>query len=126
LQVNGEIVVADKATVTVKLPNDDTGVLEDKIFKLQRENDAWVYLMADDATEAVAKKEGKNYFFMLRQEVHHAEAKSMIERIAKAEMVYALQNGGLYTDMPTLVTQGLLPDDAQTSDSTGYHYSIVV
>lgn len=126
LQINGEIIVADKATVTVKLPNDDTGVLEDKIFKLQRENDAWVYLMADDATEAVAKKEGKNYFFMLRQEVHHAEAKSMIERIAKAEMVYALQNGGLYTDMPTLVTQGLLPDDAQTSDSTGYHYSIAV
>ncbi|MGI8555102.1 MAG: hypothetical protein ACR2LT_01945 [Pyrinomonadaceae bacterium] len=126
LQISGEIITGDKATVTVKLPNDETGVLEDKVFKLQRENGNWIYLMADEATEAAAKKEGKNYFFALRLDVHHAEAQSMIERIAKAEMVYALQNGGLYTDMQTLITQGLLPDDVQNAASTGYHYSLTV
>ncbi|MGI9034921.1 MAG: hypothetical protein ACR2GD_02665 [Pyrinomonadaceae bacterium] len=126
LQISGEIIAGDKATVTVKMPNDETGVLEDKVFNLQRENDVWVYLMADEATETAARKEGKNYFFALRLDVHHAEAQSMLERINKAEMVYALQNGGLYTDMPTLVAQGLLPADAQSADSTGYHYSLAV
>ena len=126
LQISGEIITTDKATVTVKMPNDDTGVLEDKIFKLQLENDVWVYLMADEATEAAAKKEGKNYFFTLRLEIHHVEAQSMLERINKAEMVYALQNGGFYTDMQTLVTQGLLPADAQNTDSTGYRYHLAL
>ncbi|MGI8468489.1 MAG: hypothetical protein ACR2N3_08555 [Pyrinomonadaceae bacterium] len=126
LQISGEIITGDKAVVTVKMPNDDTGVLEDKVFNLQRENDVWVYLMADEATESAAKKEGKNYFFTLRLEVHHSEAQSMLERITRAEMVYAMQNGGLYTDMPTLITQGLLPDDAQNSASTGYRYTLAV
>lgn len=126
LQISGEIIAGDKATVTVKMPNEETGAVEDKVFKLQRENDNWIYLMADETTETAAKKEGKNYFFALRLEIHHAEAQSMLERITKAEMVYALQNGGLYTDMPTLVAQGLLPADARDAASTGYHYGLVI
>ena len=90
LQISGEIITAGKAVVTVKLPNEDTGALEDKVFNLQRENDAWIYLMADAETAAAARKEGKNYFFMLRQEVHHGEARSMLAQIVKAETVYAL------------------------------------
>ena len=124
LQISGEIITENKATVTVKLPDEETGVLEDKIFNLQRESGAWVYLMADAATETAAKREGKNYFFNLRLEVHHAEAKSMIERIAKAEIAYFVQNGSVYADLPALVAQKLLPADAQTADSTGYRYGV--
>lgn len=126
LQISGEIITGDKATVTIKLPNEETKVLEDKVFNLQRQNNQWVYLMADPETEAAAKKEGKNYFFKMRLEVHHSEAQSMLTRIAKAEMVYAVQNGGLYADLPTLIAQGLLPEDAQNSDSTGYRYGITL
>ena len=61
---------------------------------------------------------------MLRLDVHHAEAQSMMERIAKAQMVYAMQNGGLYGDIPALVSQNLLPADAQSPESTGYRYNI--
>ena len=47
-------------------------------------------------------------------------------RIAKAELVFAAQNGGLYGEMRVLVEKELLPADAQTAESTGYNYKISV
>ncbi|HSK73789.1 MAG TPA: hypothetical protein VK892_18975 [Pyrinomonadaceae bacterium] len=126
IPINGEITSGDSATVTAKFPNDDTGKIELKEFKLKRENGAWKILLADETTEAAIKKEGKNYFFNLKIQVHHSEAKAMIERIAKAQMVYAVQNGGLYGEMKALIESGFLPADAQTSASTGYNYSILL
>ncbi len=126
IEINGEIISNNQATVTAKMPNEETGVLELKEFKLRREADKWVVLTADEAAENAAKKEGKNYFFVLRLDVHHSEAQSMMERIAKAQMVYSMQNGGAYGDMPALIAQNLLPADIQNPQSTGYHYSISV
>jgi outer membrane murein-binding lipoprotein Lpp len=124
IQINGEIITNNQATVNAKMPNEETGVLEDKIFRLRRENDAWTILTADEEAEKAAKKEGKNYFFVLRLDIHHGEAQAMMERIAKAQMVYALQYGGAFADMQTLISQNLLPADAQNPQSTGYHFAI--
>jgi hypothetical protein len=126
LQVSGEIVTGDKATVTVKLPNEETGAFEDQIFNLQRENGKWIYMMADAATEATAKKEGKNYFFALRIEVHHAQARQMIERIAKAQVAYFVQNNSTYGELPALVERGLVPPDVQNTESTGYRFGVAL
>lgn len=126
LQISGEIITGDTATVTVKLPNEETGALEDQIFKMQRDKDQWIYLLADAATEAAAKKEGKNYFFSLRLEVHHAQAQKMIERIAKAQVAYFVQNNSAYGDLPALIASGLLPPDAQDDESIGYRFSIAL
>ena len=106
IQINGEIVTGNTASVTAKMPNDETGVLEDKILTLRRENESWIILTADEKAEAMVKKEGKNYFFNIRIEVHHVEAKMMLERITKAQMVYALRNENTFGDMQTLVSQG--------------------
>jgi hypothetical protein len=110
--------------VTAKIPNDDTGILEDKPFSLRRDGESWVILTADEKAEAMVKKEGKNYFFNVRIEVHQVEAKMMLERIAKAQAVYSLRNAGVFADMQTLVAQGLLAGDVQTTESTGYRYTI--
>lgn len=126
IQINGEIISGGQATVTALMPNEDTGAPELKEFKMRRENETWVILTADEDAEKTAKKEGKNYFFSLRVEVHHVEAQNMMERIAKAEMVYAMQNGGLFGDIPALVQQNLLPADVQNSQSTGYRFNISV
>ncbi|HEX8736880.1 MAG TPA: hypothetical protein VF721_16220 [Pyrinomonadaceae bacterium] len=126
IQINGEIVTGNTATVTAKMPNDDTGVLEDKVFNLRRENDSWIIITADEKAEAAVKKEGKNYFFNIRIEVHHVEAKMMLERISKAEMIYALRNGNAFADMQTLIDQGLLASDAQSTESTGYRYTVTL
>lgn len=124
IEINGEIVSNNQATVTARMPDEDTGNLELREFKLRRENNQWVIVTADEEAERTAKKEGKNYFFILRLDVHHAEVQGMMERIAKAQMVYAMQNGGLYGDIPALISQNLLPADAQNTESTGYRFKI--
>jgi hypothetical protein len=125
VEINGEIVTGELATVTAKLPNDDDK-LEIQQIRLRREGDIWVILSADDESEKKIRKEGKNYFFVLRIETHEDEARQMLDRISKAEMVYALQNGNSYGEIPQLVIAGFLPDDAETADSTGYKYSVSI
>jgi hypothetical protein len=124
VEINGEIISKDKATVTAKLPDNDTDELKIQEIKLRKENNYWVILTVDEAAETEVKKEGKNYFFALRIKTHHEEAKAMLERVNKAQMVYAMQNGGLYADAQTLIAKGFLPIDFSSSETTGYNYQI--
>jgi hypothetical protein len=112
------------ATVTAILPNEDGDKNELQTIKLAKDGEVWKILTVDEEAAKNIKKQGKNYFYQLRIETHEEEARKMLERISKAELAHSLQNGGLFTDMPTLIADGLLPDDAATSVSTGYIYSI--
>jgi hypothetical protein len=124
IEINGEIISGDNATVTANMPNEDGDKNEIQQIKLKKNGDVWVILTVDDAAEARIKKEGKLYFYNLRIETHEEEAKRMLERISKAELAYSLQNGGIYADFQTLIGGGLLPDDVKTSESTGYNYTV--
>jgi len=126
LEINGEIISNNLATVTAKLPNTDTGQLELTKIELRREKEAWLILTADAQAEELARKEGKNYFFVLKMDIHQTEAQIMMERIAKAQTIYAAQNGGVFADMATLVSKNLLPEDINTPKSTGYRYSMTL
>jgi hypothetical protein len=81
-------------------------------------------MTVDETAESEIKKEGKNYFFALRIKTHQEEAKAMLERVNKAQMVYAMQNKGLYADAQTLIEKGFLPKDILTAETTGYNYQI--
>ncbi|HXG84692.1 MAG TPA: hypothetical protein VNI84_11755, partial [Pyrinomonadaceae bacterium] len=122
--INGEIISGDDATVTVKLPENATAKLKLQEIRLKRAGDAWTILTVEESAEKIIKREGKNYFFNLKIETHQAEAKNMLNRIAKAQMLYAAQTGGLYGEMTTLIEKGFLPADALSPDSTGYNYRI--
>ena len=126
VEINGEIVTGDLATVTANLPSIDTDKNEIQKINLRRENDVWVILTVDDAAEKRIKAEGKQYFYNLRVETHEEEARKMLERISKAELAYSFQNGGVCTDAQTLIAAGLLPDDVLTSESTGYNFNVTV
>lgn len=126
LQINGEIVTGNNAIVKIKLTNMDTGQPELMEIKLRKESEDWVVLTGDEKAEEAAKKEGKNYFFVLKIDIHHVEAQKMLERIVKAQAVYALQNGGVFADFQTLISSGYLPEDAQSSQSTGYNFTMTV
>lgn len=126
LPINGEIVTGDKATVTVKMPNEDTEKIEVQEIKLRKEKENWVVLVADTDGEKRAEKEGNNYFFALRMDVHHEEAKAMLNRINKAQIIYSMKNGGKFTDLRTLVEKGYVPKDALGSITTGYKYDIAL
>jgi len=125
LTINGEIVSGDKATVTASLPGDDADKLETQQLELRKEGETWVILTVDEAAEARIKREGKNYFYVLKIETHEDEARDMLDRIAKVQLLYASQNGGNFGDLDQLVAAGL-PDDVKTSATTGYNYSITL
>lgn len=124
--INGEIVSNDRATVTVSLPGEDSEKLETQQIELRKEGDNWILLTVDEASEARIKKEGKNYFYVLRIETHEDEARDMLDRIAKAQLAASVQNGGNFAPMDVLVEGGLLPHDILTSESTGYNYKIAL
>ena len=124
IAINGEIISEDRATVTAKLPDNETDELKIQELKLRRENGVWIMLTVEEKAEKEVRKEGKNYFFALRLKTHHEEAKAMLERVNKAQMIFSVQNGGLFGDMPTLIGKGFLPKDITTSDTTGYNYQI--
>jgi hypothetical protein len=124
VEINGEIVSGDSATVTANLPAEDEDKNEIQTIRLRSQNGVWVILTVEPAAEARIRKEGKNYFYNLKVETHEQEARTMLERISKAQLAYSLQHGGDYAELATLVDAGLLPDDAKTSESTGYAYTI--
>jgi len=124
VEINGEIVSGNLATVTAKLPNEDGDKIELQEIRLRKEGEIWIILSADDAAESRIKKEGKNYFLALRIETHEREAKKMLDRIAKAEMVHALQNKGEFGEIGKLIELGYLPADVTSSETTGYNYSV--
>lgn len=123
VEINGEIITGDQATVTANLPATESDKNELQTIKLRRDAGIWIIQTADEESSKRIKAEGKNYFFNLRIEVHETEAKAMLERISKAQLAHSLQNGS-YTDLATLISTGLLPDDIRSSDSTGYNYRI--
>jgi hypothetical protein len=126
IDINGEIISGNYATVTAKLPDNETKQITLQEIRLRKEGDFWMILTVDEQAESTIKKEGNQYFFNLRLQTHESEAKAMMERISKAQMVYALQNGGVYGEITALVEKGFLPEDALTADSTGYNYRIFV
>ncbi len=126
LEINGEIISGENATVTAKLPGDDPDTLELQEVQLRKNGDHWVILTVDETAEEAIKREGKNYFYALKIETHQEEAKAMLERIAKAQIAYSVENGGKYADMSKLIEIGYLPADVTTSESTGYKFELHV
>ena len=126
IEINGEIVSGENATVTAKLPNDDLDKEEIQEIRLRKDGDVWVILTVDESAEKRIKKEGKNYFPALRIETHQDEARDMLDRVAKAQMAFAAQNQGNFGDMNALINAEFLPGDIRSSLSTGYVYAITV
>lgn len=124
IEINGEIISQDKATVTANLPDNTTDEIKLQEIKLREENGTWVILTVDEKAESEVKKEGSKYFFALRLKTHHEEAKAMLERVNKAQMIYSMQNGGLYADAEALINKGFLPSDFLSAATTGYNYQI--
>ncbi|GIU81854.1 MAG: hypothetical protein D6687_02020 [Acidobacteria bacterium] len=126
IQISGEIINGNRATVTVKVLNEITNTLEDKAIQLRRDNDLWIILWLDESAEASLKREGKNYLYQLRIEAYQTQTQELLQRIVRAQTIYALQNEGQFADLRTLIQQGLLPEELQDPKMTGYKYKIVL
>lgn len=123
IQITGEQISGETATVFVKMA-DDNGEMQTSKVDLMKVGGAWV--VGEPENEKAVRQAGKDYFFNVRLQTHEAEAQEMMVRIVKAQLVHSSQNKGLYADLPTLLKEGLLPKDIETTASTGYRYHITV
>ena len=126
LEINGEIISGEKASVTANLPDGEGKPKRIQEIKLRRENNVWIILTLEGEAEKLVKKEGKNYFFALKIETHHDETQNTLEKIMKAQAVFSMQNGGLYSSLPNLIEKGLISADVQNADLSGYKFNIVL
>ncbi len=126
IEINGEIISGDLATVTAKLPDENLEKTELQEIKLRKENGVWIILTVDEDSEKLIKQEGKNYFYTLRIETHQDEAKAMLDRISKGQLAYASQHNGNFGDLKALIESGFVPPDVQSPESTGYIYTVTL
>lgn len=126
VEINGEIISGNYASVTVKLPDNETRELKVQEIRLRKEPTYWLILTVDEKAETTIKKQGNRYFSNLKLNTHEAEAKAMLERIYKSQSIYVYQSGGAFGELAQLIESGMLPEDAQTSESTGYNFKITL
>lgn len=124
VEINGEIIAGEKATVTANLPDNNTGKIALQEIRLRKNENVWIILTVDESAEKLVQQEGKNYFFALRLETYQVEAQKLLEKISKAQMAFALQNNGTYADLPTLFQQGLIAPEILVVNATGYNFNV--
>lgn len=126
LVINGEIISGERASVMIMLPDESGEGSSTEKIDLRKDAGSWIILTLDPKAEAEVKKLGKDYFFALRLKTHHDEAKAMMERVLKAQLVYSAGNEGRFGTLDLLVGKGLLPKDITSTVSTGYVFELEV
>ncbi|HEY3027380.1 MAG TPA: hypothetical protein VGJ55_14615 [Pyrinomonadaceae bacterium] len=123
IEINGEQISGDAATVFVKVPDPEKGPQPEPVA-LMRIKGAWI--IGDKATQEMVKKAGKAFFFNARIDMHHSEVQEMLRRIPVVETVYSQQHSGVFADLATLINVGLMPKDIEGTESTGYRFHMTL
>ena len=125
IEITGEQITGNIATVMVKVPHgDDPEKATIEPVTLIRAGDAW--LVGDEANQAIVKRAGKRFFLDARIEAHHGEVEELLKRALAVEVAYSQQHNGMFVDLPGLISAGLMPQDLAGTDSTGYRFHITV
>ena len=123
VEINGEQISADAATVFVKVKVEEKPEAAEPVA-LIRVDGNWI--VGDKESQAIVQKAGKTFFFNARIDTHHGEVQAMLQRISVAQLVYSQQHNGKFGDMAALVLAALIPKDIEGTESTGYKFRIVV
>jgi hypothetical protein len=123
VEVKGEQVSGEQATVFVKL-KDDQAATPPLPVQMRRIKGSWI--IYDEEVERAVKKEGNKYFFNARIKSHEDDAQSLLMRVAQAQLVYSAQHGGTFADLQTLIKEKLLSEDIQNPQATGYNFRLTL
>lgn len=123
VDISGEQISGEAATVFVKVKDDDNKEQAEPVT-LIRINGKWI--VGDQENREIVRKAGTEFFFNARIDTHHSEVQAMLQRISVAQLVYSQQHAGKFGDMPALILAGLIPKDLEGTESTGYRFRITV
>ena len=123
VEVSGEQISGDDAAVFLKVPKDnDPSKAETEPISLIRENGQWI--IGDRENQQIVKKAGNRFFFQARIDAHHGDVKAMLGKISIAQLAYYQLHNGVFADLHTLISAGLVDKDIAGTESTGYRFHI--
>jgi hypothetical protein len=124
VDINGEQISGNEATVFVKVASFDDPAGQPEPVSLMRINGEWI--IGDKENQSIVKKAGNDFFFNARIDAHHGEVRTMLQRINVAELIYSKQHNGAFGDLAALIGAGLVPKDLEGTESTGYRFRITL
>ncbi|MDQ2856865.1 MAG: hypothetical protein M3R68_11085 [Acidobacteriota bacterium] len=124
VEINGEQISADIATVFVKVTSLEDPVGKPEPVTLILVGGEWIIGTREDLE--VVKKAGNKFFLNARIDTHHGEVTSMMSRITVAELIYSQAHNGAFGDLAALITAGLIPKDIEGTESTGYRFRLTL
>jgi len=123
VEITGEQVSGELATVFMKVPRDDKpNEFDAAPIPLMRLNGQWI--IGDKENQEIVRKAGNRFFFDARIETHQNDVVALLRRLLVVQLAYSQQHQGLFADLPTLIKVGLMPKDIEGTDTTGYRFQI--
>lgn len=123
IEISGEQISGDVATVFVKIAGADKAALSEPVGLLL---DRGTWIVGDKENQEIVRKAGRAFFFEARIQTHHNEVVAMLQRISLAQMAYASQHKNTYADLPALIASGVIPKDIESPDTIGYRFHVKV
>jgi hypothetical protein len=121
IQVSGEQISGEVATVFVKIADGDSSAEAEPVTLIKRDG---VWIVGDTENAEIVQKSGKEFFFNARIQAHQSDAQGVMQRIGIAQLAYAQQHNGMFGTLAALIQAGLVPKDIETPDSTGYVFHV--
>ena len=123
LEINGEQISGDQATVFVRSLT-EPGKFDE--HPLIRSGGAWIY--GNKENQGAVNKDGREFFFKARVERHHEEVQAVLVRIAEAEALYASTHNGLHAELPTLLRESRLSfrEEMKLAETLGYDFRVTL
>src|SRR6267143_3334147 len=124
VEISGEQISGDIATVFVKVPiSDSTPQNTSQPVTLIKSGGGWI--IGDEANQAIVKKAGRRFFLDALITQHHSDIEDLLKRVIAVQIVYAQQHGG-FGDLAALIGAGLVPKVAGDPKDLGYNFRVTV
>jgi hypothetical protein len=124
VEISGEQISGDIATVFVKVPiNESTPQNVSQPVTLIKSGGAWI--IGDEANQAIVKKAGHRFFLDALITQHHSDTEDLLKRVIAVQIVYVQQHD-TFGDLAALINAGLLPKAAGEPKELGYNFRVTV
>src|SRR6266550_3231190 len=124
VEISGEQIDGEMATVYVKVPiSDSTPQNTSQPVTLIKSGGGWI--IGDEANQAIVKKAGRRFFLDALIVQHHSDIEDLLKRIIAVQIVYSQQHDA-FGDLTALISAGLVPKAAGDPKELGYNFRVTV
>jgi hypothetical protein len=124
VEISGEQISGDIATVFVKVPiNESTPQTISQPVTLIKSGGVWI--IGDEDNQAIVKKAGRRFFLDALITQRHLDIEELLKRVIAVQIVYSQQHG-VFGDLQALIDAALVPKAAADPKDLGYNFRVTV